>query len=68
MHHTVLPKESELLFISALTWGASGALLSRFAKLHFLISSTQRGFSTVRIPHFPSLTDNASDSCRCMKL
>ncbi|KIM75256.1 hypothetical protein PILCRDRAFT_684143 [Piloderma croceum F 1598] len=29
MHHTVLPKESELLFVSALTWGASERVFDR---------------------------------------
>jgi len=29
MHHTELPKESELLFISALTWGASERVFDR---------------------------------------
>jgi hypothetical protein len=33
MHHAELPKESELLFINAMTWGACGASSFYFAKL-----------------------------------
>ena len=44
MHHTELPKESELLFVSALTWGANGALFSYCAKQWVLISHTERVF------------------------